>query len=170
MGSSSHVMGKPALRSVQEGVEKRREAPDIFENSGVGDIQANVTDERAVIGRWHGWRSMLWASLPSMKWEPLFQDGGGGSQSAPASPPSSSSHPGGVSVGETSADKTWTGMRARGVGSSSDPRAPFPERSDHGHLPSARPTRAGVGENGMNSEQPGESASTSTLVESSTRW
>ena len=40
--------GEPALRSVQEEVKHRREAPTILENSPVGDSRANGAAERAI--------------------------------------------------------------------------------------------------------------------------
>ena len=40
--------GEPALKAVQEDVQKRREKPTLVENSPVGDSQANGVAERAV--------------------------------------------------------------------------------------------------------------------------
>lgn len=83
----------------------------------------------------------------------------GRSQSAAAKSSASSSHPVGTrdargktkkSVGQTSADKTWTGRGRRGVGNANDPRAHFFEHSDHA-LALRGASRAGTGGSGMGS-------------------
>lgn len=40
--------GEPALKSVQEEIKRRKEAPAILETSGVGDTHANGSTERTV--------------------------------------------------------------------------------------------------------------------------
>lgn len=62
-------------------------------------------------------------------------------------------HPVGVSPGETSAEKTWTGRVIRGAGSARDPTTLFQERSDHGHPTSAGQTRARTDGSGLSNSR-----------------